>query len=64
MANPAIRAADLESFRLRRRADPGQLEWIELTADGEIRYRKEPKTSFFKRLLVRIFGWLPIEPLL
>jgi putative cardiolipin synthase len=40
------------------------LEWIELTSNGEIRYHKEPKTGFFKRLLVRIFGWLPIEPLL
>jgi putative cardiolipin synthase len=42
----------------------GELEWIELTSAGEIRYHKEPKTGFFKRLLVRIFGWLPIEPLL
>jgi putative cardiolipin synthase len=42
----------------------GQLEWIELTSEGQIRYHKEPKTGFFKRLLVRIFGWLPIEPLL
>ena len=40
------------------------LEWIELTDQGEIRYHKEPKVGFFKRLLVKILGWLPIEGML
>jgi cardiolipin synthase C len=40
------------------------LEWIEVTDQGEIRYRKEPKVGFFKRLFVKILGWLPIESML
>jgi phosphatidylserine/phosphatidylglycerophosphate/cardiolipin synthase-like enzyme len=42
----------------------GRLEWIERTAQGEVRYRHDPKTGFFKRLVNRILGWLPIESLL
>ena len=43
--------------------DPGGrgLEWIEHTAQGEIRYHHEPKVGFLKRLLVKVIGWLPIE---
>ena len=40
------------------------LEWIELTDQGEIRYHNEPKVGFFKRLFVKILGWLPIESML
>ena len=40
------------------------LEWIELTSQGEIRYHNEPKVGFFKRLFVKILGWLPIEGML
>ena len=40
------------------------LEWVELTEKGEIRYHKEPKVGFLKRLLVKILGWLPIDSML
>jgi putative cardiolipin synthase len=42
----------------------GGLEWIERTAQGEVRYHKDPKVGFFKRLFVKFLGWLPIEWLL
>jgi putative cardiolipin synthase len=37
------------------------LEWVEQTAEGEVRYDTEPKTGWFRRLGVRIMSWLPIE---
>ena len=46
------------------RLTPGGLEWVEQTPQGEVRYHHEPKTGFLKRLVNRILGWLPIEPLL
>lgn len=42
-------------------ADGRGLEWIELTGQGEIRYHKDPKVGFLKRLLAKIIGWLPID---
>ena len=42
----------------------GGLEWIELNGQGEIRYHEEPKVGFFKRVFVKILGWLPIEGML
>jgi putative cardiolipin synthase len=42
----------------------GSLEWLEQTEAGQIRYTRDPKTGFFKRLVNRILGWLPIEWLL
>jgi putative cardiolipin synthase len=44
--------------------DGKALEWIERTAEGEVRHDTEPKTGWFKRLGVRVMQWLPIEWLL
>jgi putative cardiolipin synthase len=44
--------------------DGEALEWIERTPHGEVRYDTEPKTSWLKRLGVRVMQWLPIEWLL
>jgi putative cardiolipin synthase len=40
------------------------LEWIEPTAQGEIRHLREPRTGLLKRLTLRALAWLPIEWLL
>ena len=39
----------------------GELEWVESTGQGEIRYQTEPRVGWFKRLFVKILGWLPID---
>jgi putative cardiolipin synthase len=44
--------------------DNGKLEWVEHGERGEVRYRNEPKTGFFRRLGVDLLSWLPIEGLL
>ncbi len=44
--------------------DGHRLEWLEPTAEGGIRYHREPKTSFLKRLAVGFMALLPIEWLL
>jgi putative cardiolipin synthase len=44
--------------------DGEALEWIERTSDGEVRYDREPKTGWLKRVGVRVMQWLPIEWLL
>jgi len=58
------RAPQTVAYEVILAPDGHGLEWIELTGQGEIRYRKEPKVGFFKRLYVKFLGWLPIEPLL
>ena len=54
------RAPQTEAYQVILTPD-GELEWIEITGQGEIRYHKEPKVGFFKRLFVKILGWLPID---
>jgi putative cardiolipin synthase len=39
----------------------GGLEWVERTEQGEVRYSREPKTGFFRRLWVGFMSLLPIE---
>ena len=58
------RAPQTVAYEVVLTPDGRGLEWIELTDQGEIRYHKEPKVGFFKRLLVKILGWLPIDPML
>jgi putative cardiolipin synthase len=41
-----------------------RLEWVEPTAEGEIRYHREPRTRLLKRLAVGFVALLPIEWLL
>lgn len=40
------------------------LEWVERSPEGEVRYTKEPKTTFMKRFNVGFLELLPIEWLL
>jgi cardiolipin synthase C len=51
------------AYEVRLAAD-GELEWIEQTGAGELRYRSEPKAGLGRRFSVRILSWLPIEGLL
>ena len=51
------------AYELRLTASGG-LEWVERTPQGEVLYHHDPKTGFFKRLVNRILGLLPIESLL
>ena len=54
-------AVKLDAYEVILAAD-GQLEWVE--PGGEVRHRREPNTTFLKRLIVRLLAWLPIEWLL
>ena len=47
-----------------RLADDGEIEWIERTPAGEVRYRTEPKASLGRRIGVSILSVLPIEGML
>lgn len=42
----------------------GRLNWIEQKDGEEIVLKKEPKTRFWQRVLVRLAWWLPVEWLL
>jgi len=43
----------------------GQLQWQAQNNDGGVdTYAKEPYSSWWLRLLLRVLGWLPIEWLL
>jgi cardiolipin synthase C len=41
--------------------DDDQIEWVERTADGEVRHRSEPGVGFGRRLGVGFLSILPIE---
>ncbi len=45
-------------------ADRPAIEWVSQEAGGEMRYATDPQTSIWRRLGVRFFSLLPIEPLL
>jgi putative cardiolipin synthase len=47
-----------------RLADDGSLEWVEQTPRGTVVHREEPQAGLWRRLLVRVLSWLPIEWLL
>jgi putative cardiolipin synthase len=56
--------AERRAYEVRLAADGRSLEWVERTAQGEVRYGTEPKTGWFKRFSVKFMSWLPIEWLL
>ena len=69
--SPALAAAAATEFDQAAQDDAyevvlesGRLGWVESTSRGKFRLHTEPNTSFLKRLLVRVFAWLPIEWLL
>lgn len=44
--------------------EDGRLQWLEYDDGTVIRHRREPDTGPVKRMLVYLFSWLPVEPLL
>jgi hypothetical protein len=52
------------AYEVKLAADGRSLEWIEQTAQGEVRYETEPGTSWFQRRGVDVMSILPIEWLL
>jgi putative cardiolipin synthase len=42
----------------------GRLNWVEYKEGKKIVHKKEPKTRFWQRVLVRLTYWLPVEWLL
>jgi putative cardiolipin synthase len=55
------RDAESRSYEVRLAPDGQNLEWVERTPHGEVRYSSEPKTGFFKRFGVGFMSILPIE---
>jgi putative cardiolipin synthase len=64
LANAFDTAVPGTAYEVRLRDDGSNLEWIERTASGEIRYDTEPATSWWLRSKVEMLSILPIEPLL
>lgn len=57
-------AAPARAYALRLGAD-GDPEWVEAAADGPPRvHASEPRSALWRRALVRLLSWLPIEWLL
>ena len=52
-----------EAYALRLGEDD-DLQWIEQTPAGEVVHREEPQAGLWRRLLVLLLSWLPIEWLL
>ena len=64
IANELDRITQHEAYKVALVPGHRELEWVELTAPGERHYGAEPKTSFGKRIGVRLLALLPIEWLL
>ncbi|MCW8983468.1 MAG: phospholipase D-like domain-containing protein, partial [Gammaproteobacteria bacterium] len=70
--SPELAAAVLNLFTQSIRSEnsyrlsfqQGSLRWQTKEGRREIQYNNEPKSSFWKRLLVRLIGLLPAENLL
>jgi putative cardiolipin synthase len=58
------REAARTCYELRLAKNGKDLEWVEQTPQGEVRFDTDPKTSFAKRLGVGFMSLLPIEPML
>jgi len=46
------------------RLQAGALEWVERNGDEQIIHQREPGSTFWQRLAVRVLSWLPIDWLL
>lgn len=42
----------------------GELQWVEIGAEGEAAHAVEPGTTFVSRAILTVAGWLPVEWLL
>ncbi len=56
-----ILASDEYSYQLRKEGESGTLVWEDRQGEAQRRYLREPKASLWRRLIVRLFSWLPIE---
>ena len=49
------------SYKVERDARSGQLRWLSKEGGSEVVHTHEPLVSVWRRLVLRILGWLPIE---
>jgi putative cardiolipin synthase len=52
------------AYRVRLSPDDGDIEWVETTAEGEIRHAHDPETGWFRRFNTDVLSILPIDWLL
>lgn len=57
------RGLPARSYEVKLDAD-GELVWLDQVGDGTVRHTREPGVSVFKRALVTVLSWLPIDGLL
>lgn len=49
------------AYEVRIQKDGSGLEWLEVTEQGEVVHRNEPRAGLLKRIGVNILSWLPID---
>lgn len=49
------------AYEVRIQKDGSGLEWVEVTEQGEVVHRNEPKAHLMKRIGVTLLSWLPID---
>lgn len=49
------------SYALERDRDSGALRWRSTEGGAKVEYFHDPQVSFWRRLTVKLLGWLPIE---
>jgi cardiolipin synthase C len=64
IASEFDKAVEYAAYEVVLDANGRQLEWLEPTPRGEVRWHTEPETGFLKRLRIGATGFLPIEGLL
>jgi putative cardiolipin synthase len=52
------------AYRVRLSPDDGDIEWVEITQEGEIRHTHDPETGWLRRLNADFMSILPIDWLL
>lgn len=52
------------AYRVRLSPDDGDIEWVEMTPDGEIRHTHDPETGLLRRFGADVMSILPIDWLL
>jgi putative cardiolipin synthase len=55
------RVVPFAAYEVRLKSDGSSMEWIERTANGEVRHDADPGTGVFKRLGVEVLSILPID---
>mgnify|MGYP006375662927 CR=1 FL=1 len=49
------------AYEVRIQKDGSGLEWLEVTEQGEVVHRNEPRAGLLKRMGVNVLSWLPID---